>query len=143
MNAWLLGEGGVPPHPVAPGNASEEVGSGVINIFTRESVPAFKTSISTPVITPNGDGANESASISVILTQFSANVEVDIGIFDLSGGRVRELVSTSRPAGAIVEIWDGRDQGNDLVPPGIYICRVSVESDAKTFADVKLIGVSY
>ena len=143
VNAWLLGEGGVPPHPVAPGNASEEVGSGVINIFTRESVPAFKTSISTPVITPNGDGANESASISVILTQFSANVEVDIGIFDLSGGRVRELVSTSRPAGAIVEIWDGRDQGNDLVPPGIYICRVSVESDAKTFADVKLIGVSY
>jgi len=60
-----LGEGGVPPHPVAPGNASEEVGSGVINIFTRESVPAFETSISTPVITPNGDGANESASISV------------------------------------------------------------------------------
>ncbi len=143
VNAWLLGEGGVPPHPVAPGNASEEVDSGVINIFTRESVPTFETSISTPVITPNGDGANESASISVILTQFSANVEVDIGIFDLSGGRVRELVSTSRPAGAILEIWDGRNQEKDLVPPGIYICRVSVESDAETFGDVKLIGVSY
>ena len=143
VNAWLLGEGGVPPHPVAPGNASEEVGSGVINIFTRESVPTFETSISTPVITPNGDGANESASISVVLTQFSANVEVDIGIFDLSGGRVRELVSTSRPAGAILEIWDGRNQEKDLVPPGIYICRVSVESDAETFGDVKLIGVSY
>ncbi len=143
VNAWLLGEGGVPPHPVAPGNASEEVDSGVINIFTRESVPTFETSISTPVITPNGDGANESASISVILTQFSANVEVDIGIFDLSGGRVRELVSTSRPAGAILEVWDGRNQEKDLVPPGIYICRVSVESDAETFGDVKLIGVSY
>jgi hypothetical protein len=143
VNAWLLGAGAVPPHPVAPGNASEEVGSGVVNVFTRESVPTVETTISTPVITPNGDGANEFASISVILTQFSADVEVDIGIFDLSGKQVRELVSASRSAGAITEVWGGRDQGDDLVPPGIYICRVAVQSDAETFGDVQLIGVTY
>ena len=28
INAWLLGEDQVPPHPIAPGNASEEVGTG-------------------------------------------------------------------------------------------------------------------
>ena len=143
VNAWLLGDADVPPHPIAPGNASEEVGTGVINAFATQSVPDVQVAISAALITPNGDGVNEAASISLVLSQFSANTAVDVEIFDLSGRRVRQLVSTPRSAGAYEEVWDGRDAQGALVAPGIYVCRVGVEADSRTFEEVQLIGVVY
>ena len=61
VNAWLLGADDVPPHPVSVGDASADVGTGAINIFTLDTRPSVETQVSAPVITPNGDGINETS----------------------------------------------------------------------------------
>jgi hypothetical protein len=143
INAWLLGENAVPPHPVAPGNASDAVGTGVINAFTAQSRPGLQIDLSSRVITPNGDGVNETAAISLIMSQFAGPTGVEVDLFDLGGRRVRRLVSAQRSAGAYSESWDGRNDQGTLVAPGLYLLRVGVEADSETFERVQLIGVAY
>ena len=143
INAWLLGDENVPPHPVLPGDASSEIGTSVINAFTVQAQPTAQISISTPLITPNGDAINETASITLVLSQFAAAVAVDIDILDLNGRRVRQLTSQRRPAGAYAEAWDGRNAAGDLVPPGLYICRIRIETDSASFDEIQIIGVAY
>ncbi len=143
VKAWLLGAGDIPPHPITPGNANSEVSTDVINAFTKQSEPSVQVVVSTSIITPNGDGINEAAHISLVLSQFSANIAVDVNIFDLSGRKVRQLVSARRPVGAYSETWDGRDEQGELVAPGLYVCRIGVEADSETFAEMQLIGVAY
>jgi len=141
--AWLLGEGGVPPHPVAAGNANDEVGTGSINVYSLEAEPAVGVSLTPSVITPNGDGINDAASLSMILTQFTSGIEISVEVFDLGGRRVRQLVSVARSAGAYTDFWDGLDDGHNPVPPGMYLCRIAAASDSRNIVDVKLIGVVY
>jgi hypothetical protein len=143
VSAWLLGAGDVPHHPVLAGNASTDVGTGKINIFTLDSRSTVEIQTSTPVVTPNGDGANDTAEISLVLAQFTGDLKVSIGIYDLSGRLVRELVSGERAAGAYLESWDGRGEGEDLVPPGTYILHATVEADAKSIETTKVVGVAY
>ena len=143
VNAWLLGEGDVPPHPIAVGDASVDVGTSAINIFTLDSRPAIETRISTPVITPNGDGTNDVAAIDFVLAQFAGDLEVDAGVYDLSGRQVRRLISGFRTAGAYAEQWDGMGNTGEVVPPGIYLIRFSVKADAQAIETAKLIGVAY
>ena len=143
VNAWLLGVEDVPPHPVLVGDASADVGTASINIFTQDTRPTVDTQISTPIITPNGDGINETAEIVFVLAQFSGDIEVGIDIFDLSGQLVRSLVAGARAAGAYSEVWDGTGNGSEVVPPGTYICRLEVRTDAKIIKIAKIIGVAY
>lgn len=143
VNAWLLGDGDVPPHPIAPGNASDLVGTGVINAFTRQARPTVQVDLSSAIITPNGDGANDAVTVGLVMAQFAADTAVDIGLYDLSGRRVRQLVARPRTSGAYADAWDGRDDRGVLVAPGLYVCRVAVEADAETFEEVHLIGVAY
>lgn len=143
VNAWLLGAGNVSPHPISVGNASAEVGTEKINIFTLDIKPTVEVQLSTPVITPNGDGINETAEIAFVLTQFAADLEVEIEIFDLSGHQVRKVIAAARTAGAYREVWDGRGNDGAMVPPGTYICRLAVKADAKSIETTKLIGVAY
>lgn len=143
INAYLLGAGSVPPHPIAPGNASESVGTNATNAFVAQAEPALQLALSTAIISPNGDGRNDAVAIELVLSQFAAETAVAVEIFDLSGRRVRQLVSQQRPAGFYAERWDGRDAHGTLVPPGLYLCRVGVEADFAVFAAVEPIGVAY
>ena len=143
IDAWLLGNGAVPPHPIIAGNASDAINTGAINAFTLQAKPGVQIDLSTTLITPNDDAINETTDISFILSQFLASITVDIEIFDLNGNRIKQIVSSPRSAGAYTETWDGRNTQGTLVTPGIYLCRSRVEADSKTFEDVKLIGVVY
>ena len=143
VDAWLLGEPDVPPHPVAPGDASEAVGTGVTHVFSRQTTPVVVARVEPSVITPNGDGLNDSARIDVTLSQFSGEIDLDVGIFDLSGRRLSGLVFGPRSSGVHAGAWHGRDRQDRPVPPGLYLCRVSVRSDARTFESAHLIGVAY
>jgi predicted outer membrane repeat protein len=49
---------------------------------------------------------------------------VTLGIFDVAGRRVRDLVSATRPAGSYTDAWDGRDDAGRTVPAGVYFARL-------------------
>jgi probable HAF family extracellular repeat protein len=53
-----------------------------------------------------------------------------IGIFDLAGRKVAEMVEAGRSAGTHSTSWDGRDASGRLVPAGAYVVRL--ESAGRT-----------
>jgi hypothetical protein len=62
----------------------------------------------------------------VISYQLPVNSETRLEIYNLSGQRVRTLVSGARPAGRHQAVWDGRDDGGRAVAGGTYFCRLQV-----------------
>lgn len=53
---------------------------------------------------------------------------VRLGVHDLKGALVRVLVAGTRDAGTHQVVWDGRDDGGQLVPSGVYFCRADAGS---------------
>ena len=143
INAWLLGTGDRPPHPVAAGDASDGVGTAANNAFATQSRPDVHVELSTAVITPNGDGINDATTVSLTMSQFVAATDVEIAFYDLGGRLVRQLVTTPRAAGAFTDTWHGRDDQGAAVPPGLYLCQVNIDADAESFTTTRLIGVAY
>jgi hypothetical protein len=67
---------------------------------------------------------------------------VQISVVDISGRLVRVLVSESRIAGSYSVKWDGKDSFGNLVPSGIYICRMEVRSaDGRRFTQSVKMGL--
>jgi hypothetical protein len=93
------------------------------------------------LLTPNGDGVHDGLTVSFTLQGVEA-AAVDVSIFDLSGRIVRRLVTRIRSEGRYEDVWDGRgDRG--LVAPGLYLARVSVDTDLGTFEETRTIAVAY
>jgi hypothetical protein len=51
---------------------------------------------------------------------------VRVGIYDLRGRRVRELVDEDLAAGRHLRTWDGRDDAGRAMPSGVYLVRLRV-----------------
>ena len=98
------------------------------------------------VFTPNGDGINDQAEIHFTIYRLIRERRIEIGIYDLSGRKVRELsLRRENPSGDHSVVWDGRDDAGALVRPGTYLARVSFAADVgagKTQA-ASLVGVVY
>lgn len=60
------------------------------------------------IITPNGDGINDTATFTGLA------VSEKVKIFDIRGRRVREIPGPSAS-------WDGRDSDGDVVESGVYL----------------------
>jgi flagellar hook assembly protein FlgD len=81
--------------------------------------------------TPNGDGINDEALITVDLFLVSEPIELTVDLYDLSGRRVRSLGRGRHGAGVVELRWDGRDDRGGILPPGIYLYRVRADTDDK------------
>ena len=92
--------------------------------------------------TPNGDGINDALEISYDVLRVVEPVPVSAEIFDLSGRLVRRL-TTPRKVGAFIERWDGRNEGDELVPPGMYIVKLSADTDTEGFISTSLVALVY
>ena len=88
------------------------------------------------VLTPNGDGINDESAITYDITN-STELAVEVDIFDLSGRRV--WTRTGRhSSGRFQTVWDGRDQNDQVVPPGNYIFAITLDAGA---GEEKVAGV--
>ena len=92
--------------------------------------------------TPNGDGINDRARIGYDLHRVLRDVEVEAGIYDLTGRRLRSWQRRIVP-GEVSDEWDGTDDRGDLVPPGIYLLRLRVRADAGDIGVVHHICLAY
>ena len=82
------------------------------------------------IITPNGDGANDEMAFSFSLMRVGAGTPLLAQIYDLSGRLVRQLRDAPVSAGRHTVQWTGVDDAGELVPPGIYILRVDIDTDS-------------
>ncbi len=68
---------------------------------------------------------NPSTGSTVIVYSLATAVPTELAIYDVTGRRVRTLVSAEQPAGVYENVWDGRDEGGRAVSAGVYFYRLS------------------
>ena len=96
------------------------------------------------VFTPNDDGINDQAEIRFTIYRLIRGRRIEVGIYDLSGRKVRELsLRRDNPSGDHSVAWDGRDDAGALVRPGTYLARVSFAADVGKTEAASLVGVVY
>lgn len=112
-----------------------------VSLTEIEAEPVAGLRLSSPALTPNGDGVNDELAIEYELVNMVGSVPVTVSFYDLSGRKVAGIVS-ERQSGSFRETWDGTD-GRNLLPPGIYLLRLDVETDAATGAVTEAVALVY
>ena len=129
---------------VVPGDASPASLSDRLSIqgaLSRELVMDLQ--VTPPAFSPNGDGINDELELSFILLRALNPVPAEITLFDLSGRTVRRLQTRGVVNGPQSVIWDGRGDGGQLVPPGLYLLKLAVDTDTGSEEQTRLVGVAY
>ena len=112
------------------GNAANEIASEVLTVRTSISRRLLDDlTVQPKIATPNGDGVNEQIRFSFKLLQVTQQVPLRLAVFDLSGRSLRVIHDGQQPSGGLRFSWDGRDESGAQVPPGLYVYRLSVESE--------------
>jgi hypothetical protein len=92
---------------------------------------------------PNGDGVNDLTRIHYDLTRLVGAAPVAVHVFDLAGNLVRTLFAGAQGGGSFAAEWDGVDAAGNRAPPGIYLYRVELKTDANEEAVVGVIEMVY
>ena len=129
---------------IVPGNAIDEIPSDGIAIRTSLSRSLlFSPSVSPNPFTPNGDGVNDVVHISYTLLRVTSGIPVSIDIFDLSGRLVKQVHSGVDPIGQYAYTWDGTDDSNGIVPPGLYLYRIDADVNLENEISSGIVSVAY
>jgi len=83
------------------------------------------------LFSPNGDGINDLLDLSYSLLTLTSPAPVLWTIYDLSGRRVRVVQDELKDVGNHSQSWDGLDEGEKLVAPGIYLYEIVVRGDER------------
>ena len=128
---------------VDPGDALEEIAGDGTSVSTPiGSRVLHDVEIAPNPFTPNGDGINDRAHVVLSVLNVDAPRRIEARFFTLNGDEV--AVRSSMVVGGERELeWDGRNDAGDLVPPGLYLCRVRVDADAGSRARVQVVSVVY
>ncbi|HJP32697.1 MAG TPA: hypothetical protein QGF95_19295 [Candidatus Latescibacteria bacterium] len=96
------------------------------------------------ILTPNADRVNDDLPISFTLQGIVAGA-VRVEVYDLSGRLLHRLVDENRGEGRYTETWDGSTgtDGTRRVTPGMYLVRVTVNTDLGTFEQTRTVAVAY
>ena len=95
------------------------------------------------LFSPNGDGINDETRIHCDLVRLVDAAPLTVRVFDLAGRRVRTLFAGERGGGSFAVAWDGTDAAGRRVPPGIYLFRVHLATDAKEEAVLGVVEMVY
>ncbi len=146
LTCELLDTSGSLPQPVQPGDATVDVNTNSINVFfSPASSPDVITNLRArpSIFTPNNDGINDDTVIGFDVLRLVRSVDFSIGIYDLSGRMIASLSPGGLASGRFEYVWDGRDGGGQVVPPGLYLLRVSADSRADNDTFTSVLSVSY
>ena len=132
--------------PVLEGDANFDVSTNSLRVaLTQKSVGEIVRAIefNPSIFTPNGDGINDHVAIQYTVTQISEPKPIEVAIYDLAGRLVRVLADREQTGGIYTEMWDGRSDADEAVPPGSYVVSLSVDSGVGHFRRVGVVGVAY
>ena len=132
------------PQSVQEGDATPAYEDNRVWVATRaEHQDVLQIAAGPTVLTPNGDEHNDVVGLGYSLVELTSPSWVVVAVWDLSGRRVRRVYQGLDGVGIYERVWDGRDASGRLVPPGLYLYRVSVEADHQTVEAVKPLHVAY
>jgi hypothetical protein len=98
-------------------------------------------SFSTPVLTPNGDGANDELEIRFVAFKVQDN-RPTAGVYDLNGRRVAQL--KAEEDGPYTRfVWSGRTEAGSLAAPGVYLCRIDLKAQTGDDTAQHVVTVAY
>ncbi|MXX36635.1 MAG: hypothetical protein F4Z85_00915 [Gemmatimonadetes bacterium] len=80
------------------------------------------------LFTPNGDAVNDLYELS--FTVVKTDKQPHVRVFSLDGRLIAELANATPRGARATYAWDGQRNG-ELVPPGIYIVHVELQTDPK------------
>ncbi|MBT7417626.1 MAG: hypothetical protein HN780_03800, partial [Gemmatimonadetes bacterium] len=96
-----------------------------------------------PVFSPNGDGVNDELQVSYVLLRALSQVPIDVTLYDLSGRTIRHLQNNGVLNGPQKVSWNGRNEEGAMAPPGLYLLRLSIETDTGSENRTLLVGLAY
>ena len=132
------------PQSVQGGDASPVYEGNRVWVATKaEQQGVLQVWVAPTVLTPNGDRRNDTVGLGYDLLELTGAASVEVAVWDLSGRRVRQVYAGRDDVGAYERLWDGRDESGRLVPPGLYLYRISVEADHQTVQQAGLLHVVY
>ena len=132
------------PQSVQGGDASPAYeGNRVWVATTAREQAVLQMRAASAILTPNGDGYNDTVGLGYDLLELTGAASVEVAVWDLSGRLVRQVYAGRDDVGAYERMWDGRNESGRLVPPGLYLYRVSVEADHQTVEQAELLHVVY
>lgn len=129
---------------VTAGDADQLVDSSTLSVSLIEIGNKAVNALRLPsrAFTPNGDGANDRLRIQYELLNLGA-VPVAIDVYDLAGRRIGEVYRGTASSGSFEVSWDGRDAEANMLPPGLYILRLEVDSDGGVEAAQRVVALVY
>mgnify|MGYP006409336141 CR=1 FL=1 len=139
FQGWLLDSSGAVPQRVAPGDATNLLGTNSVVVFGSLGEPLGRFGLNSAVVTPNGDGQNDDLSVQYDLIFLVDAAQVTISVHDLSGRLVHTLLQQEQAAGSYQATWT---EAHEL-PPGHYIVRLRVETQTEAFERIRIVAVPY
>ena len=128
---------------VTVGDADPLFDSSSLSIIPADIGSQLITALSVSPLTPNNDNVNDMLNIEYDLVNLEGNVPVTLNVFTLAGDLVANIPATSLGSGRFSETWDGVGKGGDLIPPGLYVLRLEVESDKGLVTGLATFPVAY
>ncbi len=104
--------------------------------------------LSTPAISPNGDGVNEEVAIDFLVERLLEPRPVYVDVFSVSGRRVARLEAVEGYGrqglgGRYRATWDATDVRGQRVPPGLYLVRIEVAAQSAKEVRTATVAVAY
>lgn len=90
------------------------------------SVKTGKTSPSSFILQQNYP--NPFNPETTIMYDLPVDGHIELAIFNLSGSRIKTLVSEDQTTGSHSKVWDGRDDAGNHVASGIYLYRIRADN---------------
>ena len=133
------------PQSITPGDADELVDSNRLSVdlsrFSERTIRSLK--LNPPVFSPNADGINDVVRIEYDLLNLVGAVPVHAEVYDLSGYSVGIALDGLVASGRFRQVWDGRDRSGAVLPPGLYIVKLSVDTDKGEDVRQAVVSLAY
>lgn len=118
----------------------------IVPAYSRDAERLIdRVSISPKVITPNGDGSNDSADIRFSVLKLIPQ-KAWVEIYDLRGRLVNKIEATEVNEPGFPSwkaVWSGLDSLDKVVSPGLYLCQIKVKANSGETTVIRTVEVVY